>query len=357
MNVLIFPSSVDESVRLAADARRSGDVVIGSSSLAVDPNAAFFDRWEHLPYLGEQDFLTKLCELIEREGIQEIATPHSPTYLALEQSLPRILPGVSLRGTSPYGAQMERVSRANAEGARCALIVDGIADKENSIPVGLLSAILAQADQIHGECTKEKLLAICGIFSDSPRGDVIEIGSLFGKSAYVLNRLATHFGVGATLAVDPWDMETSVQKDSSVLIQQYTRVWDWNRIFDGFLLTMQACCCGDFNYIRASSMSAYGQYDGGAVVVSEQFGRTELAGSIAILHIDGNHDESAVRLDFDLWAQKLAPGGWIIFDDYEWTHGDGPKVVADEVVGKYAGFVERKFVAGGALFVKMSSTG
>ena len=356
MKVLIFPSSVDASIRIAGDARRAGDVVIGASSLAVDPNAALFDRWERLPYLGEPEFLTKLCELVRSENIEEIATPHSPTYLALEQSLPRVLPNVSLRGSSPYSAQMDRVAQANIEGARCAAIVDGFAGRHNAVSVGFLSAILSQADQIHGECTKEKLLAICGIFTDSPRGDVIEIGSLFGKSVYVLNRLATHFNVGATLAVDPWDMETSIQKDSAVLIQQYTRVWDWNRIFDGFLLTMQACSCGEFNYIRATSMSAYSQYETGAPVLSEQFGHTQLSGSIAILHIDGNHDEAAVRLDFELWKQKLAPGGWVIFDDYEWPHGTGPKVVADETVEKYGSLIQRKFVAGGALFLKLVTT-
>jgi len=95
-------------------------------------------------------------------------------------------------------------------------------------------------------------------------------------------------------------------------------------------------------------------YDSGSPIRSPEFGETIMDGQIALLHIDGNHDEPAVRQDFDLWSIRLADGGWIVFDDYTWSHGDGPRKVADEAVAVYGPRVLRRFVSGGALFLKIA---
>jgi len=42
-----------------------------------------------------------------------------------------------------------------------------------------------------------------------------------------------------------------------------------------------------------------------------------------LVFVDGNHDYEHVREDCGLWLPHLAPGGWLILDDYVWFHGDG----------------------------------
>ena len=187
------------------------------------------------------------------------------------------------------------------------------------------------------------------------KGDVVEIGSMFGKSTYVLNRLASHCGVGGTLAIDPWNLEVSIQYDAPPNIQDAPRKWNWEIVHQGFLVNMLGCACPPFNYMRTTSADAYARYCTRPEVVTAEFGTTAFTGSIALLHIDGNHDEVAVAQDFDLWSKRLAPGAWIVFDDYNWPHGDGPRRVADRAIRECGARVRRHFLAGGALFVQIDA--
>ncbi len=255
-------------------------------------------------------------------------------------------------GPGPFKRQMDRVTGALADGAGGLTIASGYAQAPSPLTPALVGAILAQVETIHGECSREKVLALCGVVPTAPRGDIVEIGALYGKSSYVLNRLGSHCGIGATLCVDPWDLGLSVQGDAPVHIQEASGGWDWDVVYAGFLVAMLGCSSAPFNYLRMTSADAHAHYTANRSVSSEEFGETPLAGTIAVLHLDGNHDEAAVAQDFALWSPLMAPGGWIIFDDYNWPHGDGPRKVADRAIAAYGARVRRSFVGGGA----MSST-
>jgi hypothetical protein len=350
---LVFPSCLEASVRFAADARRFGFRIIGASSLAEDPYADRYDGWARLPYINEPPFFAALKSVVDHFGIEGIHTPHALIYLFFATEIKGHLPGIRLVGEAPHARQMRLAEEALA-GAAAKL---GRAQELGGVPLSLdprfLAALLAQADSIFGECSEEKILALCGIFGSAPRGDVVEIGSLFGKSAYVLNRLACRAGIGLTLAVDPWDGDAAAQHELPEALRIASKVWNWDRVFDGFLLTMQGCTIPPFNYVRATSEQARMSYRACEAVHTPQFGETALAGKIAVLHIDGNHDEAEVTKDLSLWSECLAAGGWIILDDYEWSHGDGPRKAGDRAIAAYGPRVRRRFVAGGALFVQI----
>lgn len=116
---------------------------------------------------------------------------------------------------------------------------------------------------------------------------------------------------------------------------------------------MLGCACPPFNYMRNTSADAHARYSAKPEVTTSEFGTTTFVGSIAVLHIDGNHDEAAVAEDFGLWSRNLAPGAWIVFDDYNWPHGDGPRKVADRAIFEFGARVRRHFLAGGALFMQI----
>tara|TARA_R110002167_G_scaffold18451_29_gene69121 strand:+ start:2599 stop:3666 length:1068 start_codon:yes stop_codon:yes gene_type:complete len=354
MTILVFPSALEAAATFAREAGQWGRRVVGASSLEVDPNATAFDAWARLPFIGAPDFFEALEALVEREQITELFTPHAPTFHLLEPLLPDRLPGLKLLGPGPFRRQMDRVTKSLDEGRAGLAKASDYGGSPSSLPVEFLAGLLAQVETIHGECARDKVLAICGVMPSAPKGDIVEIGALFGKSSYVLNRVGTYCGVGATLCVDPWNLGLSVQTDAPVHIQDASGGWDWDVVYAGFLVSMLACTTGGFNYLRMTSEDAHGQYVRDRTVTSRAFGATSLAGAISVLHLDGNHDEAAVAQDFALWGPLVVPGGWIIFDDYNWPHGDGPRKVADRAIAAYGSRVQRSFVAGGAMFVHLT---
>lgn len=354
MTILVFPSAVGAAVTFAVEARQWGRPTVGASSLEQDPNASCFDVWERLPFIGESGFLDALAALVERHGITTLFTPHAPTFHLLEQTLPDRLPGLTLWGSGPFERQMDRVRAALAEGEAAVAAASVWGQRPCPLPASVLGGLLSTAETIHGECAREKMLAICGVVPGAPKGDVVEIGALFGKSSYVLNRVAAWCGIGATLCVDPWDLGLSVQTDAPSHIQQASGGWDWEVVHQGFLVAMSGCVAPPFNYLRLTSAEAAALYVGEREVRSAEFGTMQTTGSIAVLHLDGNHDEAAVAQDFALWGRHVLPGGWIIFDDYHWPHGEGPKRVADRALADYGTRAQRHFVAGGAMFIQLA---
>lgn len=354
MTILVFPSALVASTKFAEEARRWGRRTVGASSIENDASAAAFDAWSHLPFIGDPGFFDALAALVAREQITELFTPHAPSFRLLERELPARIPGLALIGPGPFRRQMDRVLNALEDGKAGLAQARDYAQAELPYGPEFLAGVLLQAENIHGECSREKILALAGIVPSAPQGDVVEIGALYGKSSYVLNRVAAHCGVGATLCIDPWRLDQAVQFDSPEHIQDMSSGWDWDVIYTGFLIGMLGCTTGGFNYLRATSAAASAAYAASRTVRSAEFGETTYAGEIAVLHLDGNHDEAAVEEDFRLWGPRVRPGGWVIFDDYVWSHGDGPRKVADRAIAAYGPRVKRSFVAGAAMFVKLA---
>jgi hypothetical protein len=354
MMMLVFPSALEEAAQFADEARSRGARIMGASSLDTDPNAARFDAWARLPFIGDDRFFDALARLVAQHGIEAVYTPHAPTFHLLEQQLPIRLPTLRLIGDGPFKRQMRKVESSLEEARKSQALIDEFAGGSAGFPAIILAGLLAQVDRLYGECSRQKILALCAIASTAPRGDIVEIGCLYGKSSYVLNRLGAHFGIGTTLAVDAWNLELSVQHDASVNIQTASGGWDWEVVYQGFLVNLVGCSAPPFNYLRATSTAAHRLYQHSRTVSSPEFGTTPLAGQIAVLHIDGNHDESAVEEDFRLWSPHLVDGGWIVFDDYHWPHGAGPRLVADRALLHYGRRVARHFIGGGAMFMKIS---
>ncbi len=332
MSILVFPSSLEASRDYALKAKRQSLTVVGASSLAQDPYATEYTDWIHLPYINDDHFESQLNAAITTHNIQAIYTPHAPSFLRLQQ----INLDIELLSESPCEQQMARVRTAFSQ------------SNNDSFKAGLLE----QANHLYGECPAEKIKAFFHVFDDCPAGDIVEVGVFFGKSALMLNRLAQYYHIGATLAIDPWDCEVSVQYDSPKLIQDLSHQWDWDLVFKGFLLQAQGCHAGRFNYNRTTSINAWEAYRHSRIVSSPEFGDTLYSGKIAVLHLDGNHDEIYIQQDFDLWSSAVIPGGWIILDDYDWSQGDGPRKVGDKILGQWHDRIASHFVTGGALFIQ-----
>ena len=230
---------------------------------------------------------------------------------------------------------------------------------------GFLATLFLHAARIPGMCPDEKIERLHEVMrSPMPPGDVVEIGTWWGKSALVLLLLARRYGIGNVLCVDPWKDEELVQGVPSV--DAASAALSAGEAFDIFIMSLLPYANednetgGDFNYLRQPSLAAGALYEeekrhGGYLTVASEFPITDYCGRIALLHIDGNHAYDKVKQDVELWTPLVVPGGWIVIDDYDWRHGDGPKRAGDEFLLAHPE-TRRHFVAGGALFVQVAST-
>lgn len=354
MATLVFPSSVPAARDYAQDAQDRGEAVVGASSLASDPYAAAFPHWEHLPSIYAEDFSRHLSNLVERFGITRILCPVASVHgflqrLSAEGNLP-----VKLVGLMPIRREARRVAAIMAEADAAKTLIAAIAEDGSPLSRHEVAAVLNQSQAIYGESEPVKVAAMMAVFADMPCGDVVEIGALCGRTAYVLAHMARRHAIGNVLIVDPWDSEHAIQHDSPVSLLDLIDAWPPGSAFESFILSLLPLVGGiGFGYLPLPSADAYGRWAAERRVASAEFGAVDYDGDIAVLHIDGNHDLAAVGQDCALWLPHVLPGGWLILDDYVWLHGDGPRLVGDALLAQRSD-VARTFVCGKALFVQFA---
>jgi len=218
-----------------------------------------------------------------------------------------------------------------------------------------IASVLMYCNFITGQSSDEKLAAMLALYSDIPKGDIVEIGTFWGRSAFLLTWAAQHYAIGNVLAVDPWAAKHSKQIDTPDLVQRDTFLQNWDIIHKGFQVALAIFGPSRVNFLRAPSSEAIRHYLECRTVSNKGYGSTIFMGKISLIHIDGNHDYKSVVKDRDAWCGSVQAGGWIVFDDYVWGHGDGPKKAADEFLIKNGGCIDRAFVCGKALFIKLNA--
>jgi hypothetical protein len=355
---LIFPCCLPDGELYAEAARERGERVVAASSLRFDPTAHKFDTWFYLPSVHEQDFSKQLNQAIAEYEIARLYCPVPTAYDVLNRLIEDGKLSIKVIGEIPIRrSYFEHDKLMKAAAALHALIQDITERHSDLLPVEI-AAVLRQSLRIFGESDQYKIAAMMAIFADAPAGDVIEIGVLAGRSACVLALMAKRYGTGAVLAIDPWSSAHAKQIDSAENFQRMVEAWlptlPIESFFESFVVSLLPIVTpGRFNYLMQPSTTAHGTWFRTGRVETSHFGLTDYRRDIAVLHIDANHGYAQVREDCELWLPHLIPGGWLILDDYVWMHGDGPRRVGDALLTERASEVQRAFVCGKALFVKL----
>ncbi len=353
---LVFPAGMAAARGLAAEALAGGGRVVGASSLAFDPARRRFAEWEHLPTYDSPGFAARLVEVIRARGVTRVATPHPVVHAHLARRLPEIAPGCALRAAAPYAAELAgyRAVLREAAGLTGDVALGArrrAAPGREALGREAAAALLRGAWAVPGMCDDEKVWALLAAMRHAPRGDVVEIGSWWGKSAFVLGWLAAHLRVGNLLCVDPWTAAGVVQGVAD--LDAASLAADHEEAATIFRVTMLGLGGRGVNALRLPSVEGAAAYRAGPVVESAAFGRTRYRGRIAVLHVDGNHVFESVAADVAAWLPMLCDGGWLVLDDYVWPFGDGPRRVGDALLAERAGDVLCAFTAGSALFVRL----
>lgn len=350
---LVFPGTSIEGLVFSDLYRNNGWHVIGAASVDCDGFKFFYDSWIDLPFVYETHFLEELCSLIKTRNIRKIFTAH-------EVMKHFLLSTVSIRFPDTELEFFE--STSGSESFRQLCLQNFFSYKGLAKELGVLDrltekeyfALAHRAFQMRGESGLKKLTFMMAAAGICPQGDVVELGVLSGRSAFVLGWLARRYRVGSVLCIDPWSPKDGAQEDSPKVLQNAFHRVNFDRFFDEFLLNLVPSFHSAFNYLRKTSSMVRPHFCENLKVSSKEFGVTSYCGKISLLHIDGNHDYSVVSDDITQWWSLVLPGGWIVIDDYEWPFGNGPKRAADELIAKNPNVFSAVSVCDGALFLRLA---
>lgn len=349
---LVFPAVNQTAVAYLNAARQTGEQTICAASVASEEIAAEWGDVARLPSIYDGDFAQEFLSLAQSHSVSRIFCPVASVHDFMRQFIVAHRLDIEMVGQSPIRQQVEQHRQLMARARRFFLFVELCADGAPSLSLLEVAGMLRQTSLIYGESNDDKLTAMMGVAASAPAGDVLEIGSLMGRSASVLLYLAWRYRIGPVLTIDPWMPGNAIQRQSSDSIQTLVGEWDFDVLSDGFFINMIPFRADDHAHLRLPSETAYDIYAAGEPILSARACAVPYSGNIAFIHIDGNHDYDCVKRDCELWLQKMLPKSWLILDDYIWAHGDGPYRAGNELVLGQANRIEQAFVCGKALFVK-----
>ncbi len=146
---------------------------------------------------------------------------------------------------------------------------------------------------------------------------VVEIGSWQGKSTYCI---AKGLRNGKVYAIDPFNADAGQDVGSE---EEYKMKKGSNDLLESFTKNMK-----ELNVMEKIEVKKGYSHD-----FSTDFT------AINFLFIDGDHSIAGCKADFELYSDKIIPGGFIAFHDfYEQRNELGPTYVINNIVSKRSDF-------------------
>ena len=354
MKILIFPSTTFEAISYATQLKNEGHYIVGASSVSGELiSDSIFDQNIYIPHIIKDDYIDILTSELKRYGITHFWTSVSSVY-GLSKSVLVDLE-VEFLCCDPLQSPLVPVELVSKEVDFRKQYLNILQDTlhNNLMGVPLLKSTLFNALSVPGQSHFDKLITVCQIFSDIPvDGDLVEIGVQWGRSAVLFSILTRLFEKGNLLCIDPWP-HNGISQGTGTRLENYTKDLDSSSCFTIFATKLAALFPRKLNYIREYSDDALLIYKRiQHSLTTPEFGQVLYTQKISLLHIDGNHSFEAVKSDVEKWCPLVIPGGWIIFDDYNWSYGKGPSTVVDDYLRKNLNMLEIAFFCGGAMFVK-----
>jgi hypothetical protein len=185
------------------------------------------------------------------------------------------------------------------------------------------AGLIRLASSVPGTCCEEEMVAFIEAMRHAPAGDVVELGSGYGRTAALLVWLACRHEVGAVLCLDNWS--------ASALAD--------------FEVDLAPLAAGRLNYVNAGTPAR--DYAANMMISTKTFGVTRYDGRIALLHM------CAADPDCGFWISKVAPAGWIVFGPDQSASRGRAKPLAESFVEANSARISSTFRAGDSLFVQL----
>lgn len=218
LKLLVFPLDMEEATNFIICARALDAEIVGASSVMTVKQATRcnVDVFRRLPFVTDHDFESAFIDLILEQGITHVYTPHGAiwTHLLHRQHDDLEKYKFKLCEPSPYITEWLRVDPSFKwaeiildENFIESLELPGQDLKRRKLRKGQYASLHRQFLGISGQSDEQKLLALAHIVRVLPAGDLVEIGSLHGRSAFAIGWLASQYKLGNLVCVDPWDNE------------------------------------------------------------------------------------------------------------------------------------------------------
>ena len=192
-----------------------------------------------------------------------------------------------------------------------------------------------QIRSVRGLTSEEALLSLADMARSVPADEaIVELGVYQGKSALCLAWGAAQGNGAHVWAIDPWDLSETGEdltylglgKGYSPPNHKGTRRWaEWN--------------VQSLGYKRSITL---------VQGWSRPEGQAWQGPPVGLLFVDGDHTFEGAQSDLLSWAENLAPGATIVFDDYVSSQAEVVRAV-DELV--QVGIIERPQLHAGRLAV------
>jgi hypothetical protein len=360
--ILVFPPPRDQfSIDLQLLYSLRIRTLVASSPAGSGANQSELDFID-LPFITDTHFAERLNNLINKEQITHIFSDNEGVWHHLNdlKTTDNRFASLNVLDKSPFQRNWARFRESFLWGSTLSnnhpLISNAIERKSSRKLTSSESASLHYYyGLIPGQSDFLKLQALIEIFPDLPKGDIVEIGSLYGRSGFALARLSEIYGNGIVFCIDPWNIDQIKPQGpgAEILEKQLCGMspTDTDHIYNVFLTATSIL--DNITHIRNVSENAIAEYAQAATsgyYQSSSGKRYPALGQISLLHIDGNHRYEHVMQDVELWSLRLSEGGFLILDDYIWNYGDGPRRVGDSLIS--SGLYSESFVLGDSLYLR-----
>jgi hypothetical protein len=319
---LLFPATSDKALEFYHNqSPLLQKQIIACSSEMSDKFKDNFYHYELLKNIYELDFENNLNELVKQHSVTAIITSNDFVAAKLEEINYKI-PVINI-AADVFAAVSNYKSLAALASSSYHALHQKLSKPPRITPRQLVE-LFHICNRIPGQTSLNKIVSLIEIFETLPKGDVLELGVLFGKSATALGYLNNIYLTGKLYLVDTWSISTAKQQDSPSFLQQQATSLDWEAIFERFKIEIATSGISNYEYLRGDVE--------GISCIADFSGRKEF---LSIAHIDGNHDYSYVSRDLNFVLPWMKPGGVIICDDYNWIHGEGVKRAVSEIANQY----------------------
>ena len=359
LNLLIFPFNLDTAKDFAVKAKAMNLHVIGASSEVTNTQHTLVDEFIHLPFITDPSFNDIFYTSLKKHQITHVYAPHGGVWIhikSLQTDNPTRSP-FHLCTPAPFEADWQEYAASYNWATET--MTDELAERistaepiRKKLTLGQYAGLHKQFTKTPGQCDDEKLLSLTAIAQVLPKGDIVEIGVLYGRSANALGWLAKRYDIGSVICVDPWQLEEMEdQGENAAILNSKSIEIDSKKVFKVFIAN--AVLLNNIGYIRKHSVDAITDYERAkkeGYLESEHLDNVTISGDISLLHVDGSHKYEEVWKDIKTWEPHIIPGGWLLLDDYVWTFGSGPQKVGDELLTM--GNFDTAFCLGDTLFLR-----
>ncbi|MCB1118522.1 MAG: class I SAM-dependent methyltransferase [Chlamydiia bacterium] len=151
--------------------------------------------------------------------------------------------------------------------------------------------------RLEGWCSEYKASVMIDYVTLMKPKKIVEIGVFGGSSLIPMAFALQNNGFGKIYGIDPWSVGASIEGMDPVNANWWSKV-DHEKIYQGLLKKIEQYNLNKHIHLLRTTSEA-----------------TPPIQNIDILHIDGNHSDTASYHDVNKWIPLVRPGGLIIFND------------------------------------------